>query len=725
MAAVIHMPVRGERAAPMFDITKPQELPKYFDEIEYLFSRAAISDETTKKCHVLRYVNFEIERLWKAIPEFKNPTSSYADFKKAILYYYPEASDDSLYSLADINLLIDKHQRTGISSTAELSSYHLQFVAITSWLIDNYQLSALEQQRAYIRAFQPHLLAAITNRLQVKKPDHHPNIPHPIEDIYDATQYILRKATASTHIHYNSIAPIISPAMLSTDSPKNVKFVEKEDLSEILLQVKQSIAEALNISRSSYTAHSIRPSNAFHCLMCGLPHSINKCETVTEYIRAEKCKRNFEGKVVLPSGNFVPRDIPGRLLMDRIDKWHQNHPNQLPASSTVHTINQRQSIPPATNPYQKSTQNESITYKPSPSDRIAALEAEIVKLKAKQVAMVHSTVQKPKNEEADESKAENVSITLASQPQPNSRIPAADSADSAILTQKRVSTQHLSASQPKSTDEYIYPSGYQPPTLRNLCAPPKAPVGKKHADLLSHITQPCIYNFKTAADVSQQLMEVPMTINQGESFAVAPASRSQLQDSIQDNLTADSAAPAAPAIQHTFQSNLEDNSYNDNPLPFAIFTAEKSSRSVLSPSPVDLSSHIDPKTIAEAPEPVPDFKSHCFDESNLYNRGILSSQFPIAKINQSAIANGRSARKRLPIDISNRLMNFQPKPMRNNSEKWRIALDINFPEDIIAFNPLSYISKISHFGRFSVVNYNIRKTLNKSLSTMEAKYGFI
>ena len=41
--------------------------------------------------------------------------------------------------------------------------------------------------------------------------------------------------------------------------------------------------------------------------MCGRPHSINRCETVTEYIQAGKCRRNYEGKVVLPSGAFVPQ----------------------------------------------------------------------------------------------------------------------------------------------------------------------------------------------------------------------------------------------------------------------------------------------------------------------------------------------------------------------------------------------------------------------------------
>ena len=65
MANTFYMPARGERAAPSFDITKPRELIRFFEELEYLFTRADLKDETEKKKHVLCYVDFDIEQIWK------------------------------------------------------------------------------------------------------------------------------------------------------------------------------------------------------------------------------------------------------------------------------------------------------------------------------------------------------------------------------------------------------------------------------------------------------------------------------------------------------------------------------------------------------------------------------------------------------------------------------------------------------------------------------------
>jgi hypothetical protein len=71
------MPARGERAAPTFDKTKPRELTRFFNELEYLFNRAAIESDTDKKVQVVRYVDFEVEEIWKTFPEFKDELKTY------------------------------------------------------------------------------------------------------------------------------------------------------------------------------------------------------------------------------------------------------------------------------------------------------------------------------------------------------------------------------------------------------------------------------------------------------------------------------------------------------------------------------------------------------------------------------------------------------------------------------------------------------------------------
>lgn len=49
MASKYYMPARGEHAAPAFDQSKPRELVRFFEELEYLFTRADLKDEADKK----------------------------------------------------------------------------------------------------------------------------------------------------------------------------------------------------------------------------------------------------------------------------------------------------------------------------------------------------------------------------------------------------------------------------------------------------------------------------------------------------------------------------------------------------------------------------------------------------------------------------------------------------------------------------------------------------
>ena len=137
--------MRGERTAPIFDGNRARDLPRSFTDIETLFRQAKFTDDNEKKKQVVYYTDFDTEQLWKYIPEFDNPTSTYADFKDAIMDYYPEAAE-FLYSITDIDSLTDERQWTGMTSVQDLSDYHLQFMAITTWLIKKGQLSELGQK---------------------------------------------------------------------------------------------------------------------------------------------------------------------------------------------------------------------------------------------------------------------------------------------------------------------------------------------------------------------------------------------------------------------------------------------------------------------------------------------------------------------------------------------------------------------------------------------------
>ena len=105
--------------------------------------------------------------------------------------------------------------------------------------------------------------------------------------------------------------------------------------------------------------------------MCGnIGHFIDQCEIIAEFITAGKCKQNQDGKVILPQGNFVPRDIPGARLKDQINEYHCRNLNQLAAILLIHIISTLTNTSPAMVPAYNSCRL-------SAKDQIATLEAEL------------------------------------------------------------------------------------------------------------------------------------------------------------------------------------------------------------------------------------------------------------------------------------------------------------------------------------------------------------
>ena len=102
------MPLCSDHTTPVFNSTKPQELLRFFNDLEYLFKCTSITNNTEKKEGLMCYVNIGVQCLWKAILEYKVTMTSFADFKKAVLKYYPEASGDFIYTLRnmDVDLII-------------------------------------------------------------------------------------------------------------------------------------------------------------------------------------------------------------------------------------------------------------------------------------------------------------------------------------------------------------------------------------------------------------------------------------------------------------------------------------------------------------------------------------------------------------------------------------------------------------------------------------------
>ncbi|SJL06608.1 uncharacterized protein ARMOST_09950 [Armillaria ostoyae] len=70
-------------------------------------------------------------------------------------------------------------------------------------------------------------------------------------------------------------------------------------------------------------------STGQNCSFCGeIGHFIRECLRVEEMIKEGKCRHNIDGKIILSTGAWVPRNIQGTWLKDRIEEWHRQNPGQ-------------------------------------------------------------------------------------------------------------------------------------------------------------------------------------------------------------------------------------------------------------------------------------------------------------------------------------------------------------------------------------------------------------
>jgi hypothetical protein len=188
-------------------------------------------------------------------------------------------------------------------------------------LLTKNHISEAEQSRAFTRGFQLDLWCWISHRLEIKLPNHDPNDFYPLFEINKAAKHVLHGTSQNSFLQNSvtSTAPPTQPA-----SP----YVKAEDLSTLFEQMAQTFLKVLapqksktNNASSSTNAQVTTMLDLLSCAFYGQTgHFIAQCLVCADYITNEKCKRNPEGKIILPNGQYTPRSIPGRYIKDCIDE---------------------------------------------------------------------------------------------------------------------------------------------------------------------------------------------------------------------------------------------------------------------------------------------------------------------------------------------------------------------------------------------------------------------
>nr|GAT45998.1 predicted protein [Mycena chlorophos] len=540
------MPARGDRTAPHFDSKKPRELLRYFSDLEFLFNRASVTDNAQKKGHATRFLEVDDQDIWESLPEFTTANKTWDEFKAAVTKLYPGSDKERKFSMNDLDALIGEQGRLGILSRGEYGEFYRQFLLITAHLIAKNRLSSAEQSRAFRRAMiSVSLWDAIHRRLQIKKPDVHPDDPYDIADMNEAAEFVLAgtsaavPAAAATAAHQAPVAPEIKqePAVSSLVESLNG-----------LIKILATQAQQQSAPRQNNNTYN-QPAAGNECNMCGnIHHFIRNCEVVDEYTRLGKCKRDTNGRVTLPSGAFVPSRIAGKYLKDRIDEWHRQNPGQLAAAQLLLGLAPQPIAVPAPTP-------AAPAFVLSESDRIQSLERELLALRTRAQARAAAAAGEPVE------KPEQPIRAQPAQPAPPAPapVPANPPANHPAVDQPsvpRILTRPAAApvpQQPEHPFAQARDAAYAPPRDRNLGARiPNPPAATKKPEVAYRTTAP-IYDEKIASEVFGRSMDAPVTLTQRELLSLSPEVRAQVRDATTSRRVAsgakEKATDAAPVPQ--------------------------------------------------------------------------------------------------------------------------------------------------------------------------------
>ena len=330
------MPSKNHSLAPKFD-GKASNLPLFLDEVENLATMHSLTPRQTIEW-AIRYCPTESYELWSSLDAAKG--NDWATFKTELCGYYPGSTGDRRYSVANLEMLVEKQAASPITTSEQFGAYYRAFNTISRFLIDKSKLTNREVSALFIRGFDFSFRTQVRAQLRAENPTHHTDDPYTLKQISDAALFVLSCnsediAADTGPMIPNFTVPTIKREVVDASNLGNVYQASTFNMNALVSE----LIKQLNLQPGSVPNLGITPQNGNtnirttiqartrnnECAFCSdTSHYLNSCPKVTEYIQKGLCSRNNENFIVLPNGlRITPRTLPGRNIMERIDNWHR------------------------------------------------------------------------------------------------------------------------------------------------------------------------------------------------------------------------------------------------------------------------------------------------------------------------------------------------------------------------------------------------------------------
>jgi hypothetical protein len=264
-------------------------------------------------------------------------TDDWEQFKKEIFELYPGSTGERKYSIANLQTLIEKQALVNIEDSDDFGTYRRTFLTVATYLKKKSRLTDREISIYFLQGLALAFREKVQAQLKAENPKHHSDDPYSLSEISTAALFVLSCDHAGVRQHEGSPSPV----------KKETFDMSKGYGSLNISAIAEEVAKRINtLERHQLTGGPNLPRlRNHHCIFCSDPeHYLSGCPCCAEYIQKGLCQKNNEGQIVLPNGNRIGRDVPGRNLRERIDNWHKNKPTPQVSANFVGAAEIRKSV---------------------------------------------------------------------------------------------------------------------------------------------------------------------------------------------------------------------------------------------------------------------------------------------------------------------------------------------------------------------------------------------
>ncbi|KAG5733236.1 hypothetical protein E4T56_gene20881 [Termitomyces sp. T112] len=157
------------------------------------------------------------------------------------------------------------------------------------------------------------LWSKIVHRLEITLPDHYPEDPYNVDQVFKGAKWVLKGTDTSTTKTSNGTSGIPSPSPIA-NAPAAPSPTPKRETLE--LTTTTAIVSTLERLEALLTNGNAQPQQQFANSTCHF------CSEIGHTM-------NAEGKIILPSVAMIPNYFGKQLYMERIKEWHRLNPGQI------------------------------------------------------------------------------------------------------------------------------------------------------------------------------------------------------------------------------------------------------------------------------------------------------------------------------------------------------------------------------------------------------------